>query len=337
MVRAGIVGATGYGGRELVRLLCAHPRARLVAAASTSAAGQPLTDVVPGFGKLTGVVLETFDAAALASKCDVVFVGAPGTESMPVVAALRAAGARVIDIGPDFRLKDAGVWKQTYKVEHTAPGLLKEAVYGFPPAYREKLKSATLVAGPGCYPISALVPLRPLVPAVKPVVPVVIDSVSGVSGAGRGMKQQFHFPEMNENVWAYGLTNHRHVPEMEQELGGAVQVQFNPHVGPYTRGIVSTITLRPGAEADLDQVYACYEDEPFVRVLGEGKFPDAAGVRATNFVDFGWIRDARTGNLIVVSAVDNLMGGTAGIAIQCMNLMFGLDETDGLLYGGMTV
>ena len=337
MVRVGIVGATGYGGRELVRLLCAHPEAKLVAAASTSAAGQPLTDVVPGFGKLTDVVLETFDAEALAKKCDVVFLGVPGGESMPLAAALRAAGARVIDIGPDFRLKDAAVFKQTYKIDHTAQDLLKEAIYGLPSANRDKIKSANLIAGPGCYPISALTPLRPLIPAVKPVVPVVIDSVSGVSGAGRGMKQQFHFPEMNENVWAYGLTSHRHAPEMEQELGGAVQVQFNPHVGPYIRGIVSTITVRPGADADLDKVYACYADEPFVRVLGEGKFPDAAGVRATNFVDFGWIHDKRTGNLIIVSAVDNLMGGTAGIAIQCMNLMFGLDETAGLLFGGMTV
>lgn len=337
MVRAGIVGATGYGGRELVRLLCAHPRARLVAAASTSAAGQPLTEVVPGFGKLTDVVLETFDAAALAKKCDVVFIGAPGTESMPIAAALREAGARVIDIGPDFRLKDPAVWKATYKVEHSAPALLKEAVYGLVPANRAAIKKANLVAGPGCYPISALVPLQPLVPLAKPSVPVVIDSVSGVSGAGRGLKQHFHFPEMNENVWAYGLTNHRHVPEMEQELGGAVKVQFNPHVGPYTRGIVSTITIRPTADVDFDRCYARCADEPFVRVLGEGRFPDAAGVRATNFVDIGWIRDTRTGNVVIVSAVDNLMGGTAGMAIQCMNLMFGLDETDGLLYGGMSV
>jgi N-acetyl-gamma-glutamyl-phosphate reductase len=182
-----------------------------------------------------------------------------------------------------------------------------------------------------------LVPLQPLVPLAKPSVPIVIDSISGVSGAGRGMKQQFHFPEMNENVWAYGLTNHRHTPEMEQELGGAIQVQFSPHVGPYIRGIVSTITVRPSVDVDVDKCYARYKDEPFVRVLGEGKFPDVAGVRATNFVDFGWIHDKRTGNLVIVSAVDNLMGGTAGMAIQCMNLMFGLNETDGLLYGGMTV
>lgn len=337
MIRVGIVGVTGYGGRELLRLLCAHPQAKLLAAASTSAAGQALTDAVPGFGKLTDVVLETFDAAALAKSCDVVFVGAPGTESMSLVAALRAASARVIDIGPDFRLKDPDVWKATYKVDHSAPALLKESVYGLVPAYREQLKKANLVAGPGCYPISALVPLLPLLKLAKPAVPVVIDSVSGVSGAGRGMKQHFHFPEMNENVWAYGVTNHRHTPEIEQELGGAFQVQFTPHVGPYTRGILSTITIRPTAKVDLAACYSVYKNEPFVRVLGEGKFPEVAGVRATNFVDFGWIHDARTGNLIIVSAVDNLVGGTAGMAIQCMNLMFGLPETDGLRYGGMTV
>jgi len=158
-----------------------------------------------------------------------------------------------------------------------------------------------------------------------------------VSGAGRGMKQHFHFPEMNENVWAYGVTSHRHTPEIEQELGGGFQVQFTPHVGPYTRGILSTITVRPTVKADLNAIYAIYKDEPFVRVLGEGKFPTVTDVRATNFVDFGWAHDARTGNLIIVSAVDNLMGGTSGIAIQCMNLMFGLNETDGLLFGGMSV
>jgi len=337
VIRVGIVGVTGYGGRELLRLLCAHPQAKLVAAASTTAAGQPLTEAVPGFGKLSDVVLETFDAAALAKKCDVVFIGAPGTESMAIAAALRAAGARVIDIGPDFRLKDPALWKATYKVDHVAPQLLKESVYGLAPFYREQLKKANLVAGPGCYPISALVPLRPLLPLANPSVPVVIDSVSGVSGAGRGIKQQFHFPEMNENVWAYGVTSHRHVPEIEQELGGGFQVQFTPHVGPYTRGILSTITVRPSAKVDLDACYAVYKNEPFVRVLGEGKFPMVTDVRATNFVDFGWQHDARTGNLIIVSAVDNLMGGTAGMAIQCMNLMFGLPETDGLLFGGMTV
>lgn len=335
MIRIGIVGATGYGGRELLRLLTAHPQAEITALASTSVAGQRLDEVLPAFRKLHRISFESFDAAELARRCDVVYVGVPGKESMEPVAELRAEGVRVLDIGPDCRLKDPRTFAAYYGTEHRMPHLLEEAVYGLPPFYREQLTAAKLVAVPGCYPISAILALRPLLDAPLGDVPVVINSISGVSGAGRGLAEPLHFSEMNENVRAYKLANHQHVPEIEQELLGKLQVQFTPHVGPYTRGILSTIVLRPREMFDPAQYFAAYEHEPYIRVLGEGGLPEVKHVRATNFCDIGWKRDTRTGNLVLVSAIDNLCGGTAGMAIQCMNLMFGIEETTGLQWGGM--
>lgn len=337
MVRVGIIGATGYGGRELARLLAAHPEAMLVKAGSTSHAGEPLSAVLPNLAGLVDVTLDPVDAPAFARDCDVVFLGVPGTESMAIAKALRTEGARVIDMGPDFRLRDTEAFHEYYKTDHTAPELLGEAVYGLPPFYREVLKSAQLVAVPGCYPVSAIVPLRPLLAQATPTVPVVVDAVSGVSGAGRGLAQHFHFSEMNENAWAYKVARHQHTPEIEQETGNVAKIQFTPHVGPYTRGILSTITVRFEEKVDVESICRVYDDEPFVRVLGEGGIPTLSNVRGSNFCDFGWVSDARTGNLILVSAVDNLVGGTAGIALQCMNIMFGLDETTGLRLGGLNL
>mgnify|MGYP000944198281 FL=1 len=336
MIRAGIVGATGYGGRELLRLLTAHAGVELTALASTSVSGETLDEALPAFRKLHTLEFETFDAQALAKRCDVVFVGVPSKLSMEPVAALRAAGARVIDIGADFRLKDTAAYTQYYKTEHTAAHLLPESVYGLVPWYREALKGANLVAVPGCYPISILIPVRPLLDVPRPTcLPIVVDSISGISGAGKGTSEAFHFPEMNENLKAYKIGNHQHIPEIEQELEFKAVVQFTPHVAPITRGILTTITLRPEKAFDPAPYFARYEAEPFVRVLGPGLLPDVKHVRGSNFCDFGWVMDARTGNLVIVSAIDNLMGGTAGMAVQCMNLMFGLDETMGLRYGGM--
>ncbi len=336
MIRAGIVGATGYGGRELLRLLTAHSGVKLAALASTSVSGETLDEALPAFRKMHDLSFETFDAQALAAKCDVVFVGVPGRLSMEPVAALRAAGVRVVDIGADFRLKDTAAYAKYYKADHTAAHLLPEAVYGHVPWYREQLRGANLVAVPGCYPISILTPVRPLLDApLAPGLPIVADSISGISGAGRSTSEAFHFPEMNENLKAYKIGNHQHIPEIEQELGFRALVQFTPHVAPITRGILTTITLRPGQMFDPAPYFARYAAEPFVRVLGPGVLPDVKYVRGSNFCDFGWVADGRTGNLVIVSAIDNLVGGTAGMALQCMNLMFGLDETEGLRYGGM--
>ncbi len=335
MIRVGIVGATGYGGRELLRLLGPHPEVELDAIASTTAENERLADVLPAFDGLGELRFEHFDAERLAERCDVVFTAVPSTLSMEPVAALRRAGVRVIDLGPDFRLQDPQRYEQYYGVEHTAPERLAEAVYGLVPWLRDALPDAQLVAVPGCYPISALLPLRPLVGAPMAGVPVVIDAISGISGAGRAVNEGFHFPEMNENLRAYKLAVHQHVPEIEQELLDEIVVQFTPHVAPITRGILTTITVRPRELFDPAPYFARYADEPFVRVWGEGRLPEVRYVRGSNFCDIGWRTDARTGNILLVSAIDNLMGGTAGMAIQCMNLMFDIPETTGLQFAAM--
>ncbi len=335
MIRIGIVGATGYGGRELLRLIAGHPEASLSAVASTSAVGEALGDVLPAFRKVFDLSFEAFDPASLAEKCDVVFVGVPGRESMEPVAALRNAGVRVLDIGPDFRLNDPKDFQQYYGTAHTATHLLDEAVYGLVPWYRDTIKDASLVAVPGCYPISILLPLRPLLAQPIASIPIVIDAISGISGAGKTPSEHLHFPEMAENLRAYKVGTHQHIPEIEQELQHRFQVQFTPHVAPLIRGMLSTIIVRPEQVFDLAACYACYNDEPYVRVLGENRLPEAKHVRGSNFCDIGWVTDKRTGNLILLSAIDNLNGGTAGMAIQCMNLMFGLDEKTGLGAGGM--
>jgi N-acetyl-gamma-glutamyl-phosphate reductase len=335
MIRVGIVGATGYGGRELLRLLTAHPETELTAVASTSVAGQSLASVLPAFEGLIDLTFEDFDAASLAKKCDVVFLATPSREAVAPGKALREAGVRVIDIGADFRLKNPDHYAQYYKGPHEAPELLSGSVYGLPPWYRDQLKDAELVAVPGCYPISIILPLRPLLDAPLSDVPVVINSYSGASGAGKSLSDALHFAEANENMRAYKVGVHQHVPEIEQELQQKMTVQFTPHVAPITRGILSTIALRPAELFDPAPYYARYADEPYIRVRGENVYPEVKYIRGTNFCDIGWTRDERTGNLIIVCAIDNLMGGTAGMAIQCLNIMYGLDEKTGLQWGGM--
>jgi N-acetyl-gamma-glutamyl-phosphate reductase len=313
----------------------AHPGVQLAAVTSTSAIGQKLCEALPAFRGLTDIAFEAFDAAKLAKTCDVVFLGVPGKESMAPGAELRKAGVRVIDIGPDFRLKSAGDFAKYYNTQHTAPGLLQESVYGLVPFYREAIRDAQLVAVPGCYPISVVLALRPLLGLPLADIPVVADCVSGVSGAGRTPNEVFHFPEMNENLRAYKIGVHQHVPEIEQELLHRVLVQFTPHVAPLTRGILSTMTVRLAGKADIAACYDVYRDEPYVRVYDAGQLPEVRYIRGSNFCDIGWVMDERTGNLVIVSAIDNLNGGTAGMAVQCLNLMFGLDETTGLGSAGM--
>ena len=335
MIRVGIVGATGYGARELQRLLIAHPEAEVTAVVSESGAGQRLDELLPAFRGLIDLECQAFDAGYLADHCDVVCIAVPGTKSMAFSMVLRKAGVRVLDLGPDFRLKDPALFAKYYKTEHIAPELLEEAVYGMVFQNRDAIRNAGLVAVPGCYPLSAIAPLAPLLEHAAPAAPVVVDAISGISGAGRSLNDAFHFPEMNENLKAYKLAVHQHTPEIEQALSNRALVQFTPHVAPLTRGILTTITARFESLSALDSVYACHEREPFIRVLGEGVLPEVKYVRATNFCDFGWVRDERTGNLLIVSAIDNMHGGTAGMAVQCMNLMFGLDERTGLITAGM--
>ncbi len=334
MVKVGLVGAIGYGGREFMRLLTAHPEAELVAAVEIEG-GQRLDEVLPAFRKTTDVVLETFDPEGLAKRCDVVFMAVPGTKSMELGGQLYEAGARVMDLGSDFRLKAPGDYKTYYNWDPPQPGLLAKAVFGHVPFYRDEIREAQLVAVPGCFPISVITPLRPLVEAAAPEVPVVVNAITGVSGGGRVPNDVFHFPAMNENLKAYKLAIHQHTPEIEQEIGHKTTVQFTPHVAPLTRGILSSIVVRPSREIDVAELFSCYEDEPFVRVLPEGQIPDINHVRGSNFCDIGWVMDERTGNLLLVSCIDNLVGGTAGMGIQCLNVAFGLDERTGINFPGM--
>jgi N-acetyl-gamma-glutamyl-phosphate reductase len=335
MIRVGIVGATGYGSRELLRLLAMHPGAEVASVTSESAAGRPIREVLPALRGLYDIECEVFDSDLVADRCDVVFVGVPSAKSMPFVVPLRERGVRVVDIGPDFRLSDPAVFEQYYGEKHAAPQLLDEAVYGLVPINRAAIEKTNLVAVPGCYPISAILPLLPILQEAQPEIPVVVDSVSGITGAGRTPNDTYHFPEMNENVRAYSVSTHRHTPEIEQALGGKTLVQFSPHVAPYSRGILSTITVRPTKDFDVAACYAAYADEPFIRILGENRLPEVKYVRDSNFCDIGWVKDDRTGNLVIISAIDNLIGGTAGMAIQSMNLMFGLDERTALSRPGM--
>ena len=334
MVRVGVIGALGYAGRELIRLLIAHPQAKLTCAVEVES-GNKLQDLIPSFRKMLDIELESFDPKTIAKKCDVVFLGLPAGKSMPLVAELYKEDVVIMDLGSDFRIKDPVAYSKYYKLEYTHPELVENSVYGLVPWYRDKIRDAKLVAVPGCFPISVILPLRPLVEEANPEIPIVIDSITGVSGAGRGLTEVYHFPNMNENLRAYRIGNHQHTPEIEQEIGGKWKVQFTPHVAPITRGILTTITLRPTRKIDPGKLYSCYDNEPFVRVLPMGSFPEINYVRNSNFCDIGWMFDERTGNIVIVSAIDNLVGGTAGMGIQCLNVRFGFPEDTGLKFPGM--
>lgn len=340
VIKAGIVGPTGYGGRELVRILSGHPEVEIEALVSHSIAGEPLSSVVRAFSAVADKVCEKFDAGSLAERCDAVFVAVPATESGRLVKALHEAGTKfILDTGPDFRLKDARTFAEHYGAEHPATELLADSVYGLAEINRDAIKTAKIVAVPGCYPIGLILAVAPLLQETGLAgSPLIVNSLSGISGAGRTLREDYHFPEAGENARAYRVGTHQHVPEMEQELeriaGHDVQVMFVPHTVPMTRGIVTTAVVPMEKAADteaLDALYRdYYSDEPFVRVLARGQCPEAKNVRGSNFCDVGVTYDERTNLAIALSAIDNLTKGTAGQAVQDMNILFGLDETCGL-------
>jgi N-acetyl-gamma-glutamyl-phosphate reductase len=334
MIRAGIFGATGYTGYELVKLLDGHPQAEIVFGTSRSSVGQNLRDLYPCPIDLT---LSASKDVAL-DRIDVAFSCLPHGEAMGEVARARAAGVRVIDLSADFRLRDVGVYEQWYNVEHLAPEMIQEAVYGLPEVYRDQIACADLVAGPGCYPTSILLALYPLVRDGQLAKGTIIaDSKSGASGAGRKASVKSLFVEVNEDFRPYSIGRaHRHLPEMEQELnawGGDVRVTFSPHLLPVSRGILSTIyvTLKPGwSVKELVSAYRqVYAGEPFVHVLPAGQLASLAFVRETNRCAISFA-EVGEDEFIVVSTIDNLLKGASGQLVQCMNLMFGLDETTGL-------
>ncbi|RPI09702.1 MAG: N-acetyl-gamma-glutamyl-phosphate reductase [Zetaproteobacteria bacterium] len=342
--RVAVAGASGYTGVELLRFLVPHPAARVVALTAEAHANQAIDRVFPNLKGFVELICLPLDPPALAAEADFVFLALPHKASMTVAAELVARGARVLDLSADFRLKDPAAYPAWYGFEHAAPALLSEAVYGLPELHREAIASARLVAVPGCYPTSAILGLSPLLAngLIDPET-IVIDSISGVSGAGRKPELPTHFSEANESLKAYGLAKHRHTPEIEQELSGVagrpVTVTFTPHLAPLTRGILTTTTARLARQQTSGDLLAVFRDyyrgRPFVRVLDEGRFPETKHVLHSNLCDIGLVSDRRTGRVIVVSAIDNLAKGASGQAVQCFNLMAGLDERAGLWVPGL--
>ena len=336
-IRAAVLGASGYTGADMVRLAARHPHIELTALIAKGHAGQPLAQVFPHLASLDLPALVTSDQVDW-SKVDVVFGGLPHGTAHSEIAKLPER-VKVIDMSADFRLRDPATYAEWYGGEHSAPKLLKGAVYGLSEHYRDKIRSARLVACPGCYPTAVLLALLPLVTAkLIAADDIIIDAKSGVSGAGRTLKQNILFSEAGEGLSPYGIGNHRHVPEIEQELGraagAAVTVNFTPHLVPMSRGELCTCYVRLAGKttaADLRKALSkAYAASPFVRVVEEGAIPATQHVRGSNFCHIGVFADRLKGRAIVVSAIDNLVKGSAGQALQNFNLMHGFDETLGL-------
>ena len=337
-----IVGASGYSGEELVRLLLSHPHAELAAVTSRQYAGQTLAQVFPRFAHHPRAKALRFSepkVELLAKQAQIVFLALPHGVAAEFAIPLLELGCQVIDLSADFRVKSAAVYKDFYAHDHPAPELLAQAVYGLPEVYRDQIKKASLVASPGCYPTSILLPTIPLLKAgLVQADSIIADSLSAVSGAGRKAELDYLFVECNESVRPYGIPKHRHLSEIEQELslagGSQVTIQFTPHLIPVNRGILTTLYLTP-IKATLERLTACYQaayaNEPFVRLLEGKALPDTKNVVGTNVIEIAWRLDPRTGRLIVMSAEDNLVKGASGQAVQSMNLMCGFPETAGLL------
>ena len=339
MIKAGIIGGTGYAGQELVRLLCRHPHVKLEGISARSGAGRHYADIYANLRGITELVCEDFGGSSLIDRSDVVFAALPHGLSGEIVSEAGGKGKKVIDLGADFRFSDVKVYEEWYGTKHPCPELLERAVYGLPEFNRHLLGDAKMVGNPGCYPTCSILALAPLFKEhMLEEGSVIIDAKSGVSGAGRSLKQASHFCECNESVKAYSVAGHRHTPEIEEQLsaiaGKKVTISFTPHLVPIQRGMLVTVygNLKSGLTAQkLLKLYQdFYNGEYFVRVMEEGKMPTTGQVRASNFCDIGIAVDERAGRVIVCSVIDNLVKGASGQAVQNMNIMFGFDEKDGL-------
>jgi len=349
--KVAIVGASGYSGEELVRLLLQHPHVELTAVTSRQYAGQTVAQVFPKFGHHPGAKSLRFtepNAEVLAKHAEIIFLALPHGVAAEYAVPLLQLGCHVLDLSADFRVKSAAVYKEFYAHDHSAPELLGKAVYGLPEIYRVQIVNASLVASPGCYPTSILLPTIPLLRdgLIRPA-GIIADSLSGVSGAGRTVRLDYLFVECNESARPYGIPKHRHLSEIEQELSlaakTAVTIQFTPHLIPVNRGILTTLYLAPAKHfsnaAELselkERVSACYKtlyaDSPFVRLLEGETLPDTKNVIGSNVIEIAWRLDPRTGRLIVISALDNIVKGASGQAVQSFNIMCGLPETAALI------
>lgn len=339
MLRVAIVGASGYTGVELIRILHGHPEAAVTCVTSEQSAGKTISSVFPGLRNRCDRVLENLEPVRVAEHADFIFTALPHKAAMEVVPTFLKLGKPVVDLSADYRFNDAGTYEKWYE-PHMNPELLAKAVYGLPEVRREEIAEAELVGNPGCYPTSIILALQPLLKEkLVDFSTIISDSKSGVSGAGRSAKVDNLYCEVNDGFKAYGVGGiHRHIPEIEQELSllaeEEITISFTPHLVPMDRGILSTIYSKLVKDVSTAELVALYTDfyhgEPFVRVLPEGNFPSTAYVRGSNFCDIGLTVDRRTGRVVVVSAIDNLVKGAAGQAIQNMNIMNGFPETLGL-------
>lgn len=337
-IKAGIIGATGYAGVELVRLLLGHPNVTLAAVGSVSFAGRAISEVYPNLARLCDMCLVNDEAVIEAA--DVVFASLPHGLSEKYADSCLKAGKIFIDMGADFRLWDEGDYKEWYGLDYNNKALHESAVYALPELYRERIRGAKIIGNPGCYPTSVALGLYPALKAgLIDAQSIIIDSKSGVTGAGRGLAQNTHYTDCNEAFSPYKIASHRHTPEIEQTLGDMagedVRVTFVPHLLPVNRGIISTIYASFRKEIAAEELHECYkkayENERFVRVCPLGETANLKNVRMSNYCDISLHTDERTNRLIVVSAIDNMVKGAAGQAVQNMNIVCGLDESAGLL------
>lgn len=345
-IRTAIAGATGYTGAELVKLITGHPKAELVSVTSRSYSGEALDNIFPAIRGIVDIKCQDMNPEALFGKIDCIFLALPHKISMQYAPVFIKNNIKVIDLSADFRFKNLSAYEETYQ-KHSAPELLEQAVYGLSEIYKEDIKTANLIGNPGCYPTSFLLPILPLVrEGIIKKHGIISDSKSGVSGAGRSLSLTSHFCEVSESFKPYKIGAHRHVPEMEEILSAhakeEIKITFVPHLLPMSRGMLTTIyaelsesmTHKIGNEniyeAILNILKQYYDNNFFVRILPKGKFPDTAYVRGTNFCDIGFWVDDKSGRVIIVSAIDNILKGAAGQAVQNMNLMFGMDEKTGL-------
>jgi N-acetyl-gamma-glutamyl-phosphate reductase len=338
-MKVGIIGASGYTGAELMRILDGHPEVEVTYISAHKYAGEAVTALYPHLHSYSGKAFQAFDEAQALAQADISFVALPHGEAMKVVAQLLEGGKKVIDLSADHRFRDAGVFKSWYGLEHTSPHLLAEAVYGLPEVNASLIPAARLLAVPGCYPTAAILALAPLAKrGCAGIDGAIIDAKSGVSGAGRAPTLATHFSQADENIKPYNVGKHRHTPEMEMVLsglaGGSVGLTFAPHLAPMSRGILATCYVRVGKGVSLSEVEAVYEEfyveARFVVLLGSDVFPETKAVCGSNYCHIGWHLDEVKGVLTVVSAIDNLVKGASGQAVQCMNLMQGWEEDSGL-------
>lgn len=337
-MKASIVGASGYAGEELIRLLHAHPFVEVAHLTSERHTGERISKLYPHLKNIyENELVSMKDVRRIAEDSDVLFIALPHGHAMKIVQEVSACPVRIIDLGADYRFADTAIYEQWYHVAHTDPNA--DRAYGLAELYREQVRTARIIGNAGCYTTASILALAPLVKAhLVQLDSILVDAVSGVSGAGRSPKESTHYPEFYDSFTAYGAVSHRHTPEIEQALadvgGEPVTINFTPHLAPISRGILATCyaTLCEGVTAEeVDAAYEkMYADEFFIRLLGHGAYPATKYVRGTNYCDIAWHIDPRTHRVIAFSAIDNLVKGAAGQAIQNMNIAFGLDERAGL-------